>query len=241
MRADKKGLSELKRLQKEAAASEAARSKAAAPEIALSKTTSSKTTSRNTRAQGQKSPEGHGVVAPGDISLFRRAVKTAKPIKESHHALLPTLPAAPAPILRQRRESATGKEPAALPTIADRHGAVRLNRDETRFVKAGCGPDLIKGLKRGKWPIGASLDLHGATLDQARTRLDEFLESCITHQIKCVRVVHGKGYGSKDGASVLKQNVRRWLTQISAVLAYVECANQDGGAGAVQILLRIEH
>lgn len=179
-------------------------------------------------------------MAPGDISLFRRAVKTAQPIKESHHALLPTLPAAPAPILRQRRESAMGKDPAAPPTIPDRHTAARTDRDETRFVKAGCGPDLLKGLKRGKWPIGASLDLHGATLDEARTRLDEFLESCITHQIKSVRIVHGKGYGSKDGASVLKQNVRRWLTQIPAVLAYVECADHDGGAGAVQILLRIE-
>lgn len=134
-----------------------------------------------------------------------------------------------------------GKDPTGLPTTPDRHTAVRSDSDETRFVKAGCGPDLIKGLKRGKWPIGASLDLHGATLDEARTRLDEFLESCITHQIKSVRVVHGKGYGSKDGASVLKHNVRRWLTQISAVLAYVECADQDGGAGAVHILLRIGH
>jgi DNA-nicking Smr family endonuclease len=231
MRANKKGLSELKRLQKEAAVSEAARSKAAAP----------KTTWPHTPARDQKPHGGDGIVAPGDISLFRRAVKTVQPIKESHHALLPTLPAAPAPILRQRRESATGKSSAALSTIPDCHTAARLDRDETRFVKTGCGPDLIKGLKRGKWPIGASLDLHGATLDEARMRLDEFLESCITHQIKSVRVVHGKGYGSKDGASVLKQNVRRWLTQISAVLAYIECANQDGGAGAVQILLRIEH
>ena len=231
MRANKKGLSELKRLQKEAAVSEAARPIAAASETA----------SPNARTQGQKALAGDGVVTAGDISLFRRAVKTAKPIKESHHALLRPLPAAPAPILRQRRESATGKEPAAPRAIPDRHGATQPNADETRFVKAGCGPDLITGLKRGKWPIGASLDLHGATLDEARPRLDEFLESCIAHQIKCVRVVHGKGYGSKDGASVLKQNVRRWLTQIPAVLAYVECANQDGGAGAVQILLRIGH
>lgn len=238
MRANKKGLSELKHLRKEAAASEAARSKAATPETALSKTTPPKTAFMP--ASSRKSP-GDEIVAPGDISLFRRTVKTARPIKESHHALLPTIPAAPASILRQRRESAMGKDPTGLPTAPDRHTAIQSARDETRFVKPGCGPDLIKGLKRGKWPIGASLDLHGATLDEARTRLDEFLESCITHQIKSVRVVHGKGYGSKDGASVLKHNVRRWLTQISAVLAYIECADQDGGAGAVQVLLRIGH
>jgi DNA-nicking Smr family endonuclease len=80
--------------------------------------------------------------------------------------------------------------------------------------------------------------LHGATLDEARARLDQFLQSCLSHQIKSVCIVHGKGYGSRDRTPVLKQTVRRWLTQIDAVLAYTECNEQNGGAGAVQVLLR---
>jgi DNA-nicking Smr family endonuclease len=53
-----------------------------------------------------------------------------------------------------------------------------------------------------------------------------------------VRIVHGKGYGSKDGEPVLKQTIRRWLTQMEAVSAYAECSERDGGAGAVQVLLQ---
>src|SRR3546814_8197526 len=94
------------------------------------------------------------------------------------------------------------------------------------FVRAGCGPDLPRDLKRGKWPMQASLDLHGSTQDEARTRLDQFLQSCLTHRIRCVQIVHGKGFGSKNGAPVLKESVRRWLTQFESVLAYVECSEQ---------------
>ncbi|HEY9571743.1 MAG TPA: Smr/MutS family protein, partial [Pusillimonas sp.] len=111
---------------------------------------------------------------------------------------------------------------------------------DSRYLRRGHGPDLIKGLQRGKWPIGASLDLHGSTLEQARERLDRFLQSCLAHQIKCARIVHGKGYGSKDGEPVLKQTIRRWLSQIASVIAYVECSEQDGGAGAVYVLLRAD-
>ena len=148
-------------------------------------------------------------------------------------------PAAGQELLRQRRARAVGSEPVALPQASDHYSPAKVDADDTYYLRPGHGPDLIKGLKRGKWPIGASVDLHGNTLEQARERLDRFLQTCIAHQIKCVRIVHGKGYGSRDGEPVLRQTTRRWLSQIAAVLAYVECGEQDGGAGAVQALLQL--
>lgn len=96
---------------------------------------------------------------------------------------------------------------------------------------------MLRQLRQGKWPIEASLDLHGANLDEARRRLHQFIASCQEHSIRCVRIVHGKGHGSRSRQSVLKQTVRRWLVQWPAVQAYVECAEPDGGAGAVMALL----
>ncbi|HEY9280076.1 MAG TPA: Smr/MutS family protein [Eoetvoesiella sp.] len=174
-----------------------------------------------------------------DQTLFRRAVKTVQPIKNTRRAVLPPVPLASDAILRQRRDAAMGREAVKLSQVSDQYSPAKLKHDESSFLQAGCGPDLIKGLKRGKWPIGASLDLHGTTLDEARTRLDQFLQSCLAHQIKCVQVVHGKGYGSKDNTPVLKETVRRWLSQIASVIAYTECNEQNGGAGAVQVLLRV--
>ncbi|SHI16513.1 Smr/MutS family protein [Pollutimonas bauzanensis] len=173
-----------------------------------------------------------------DQALFRRAVKSAQPIKDTRRAILPPPPRASGAVLRERRERAVGAEPGRPPQTSDQYSPAGIDHDGASFVRRGHGPDLAKGLKRGKWPIGASLDLHGNTLEEARDRLDHFLQSCLTHQIKCVRIVHGKGYGSKDGEPVLKQTVRRWLTQMADVLAYAECPEQDGGSGAVQVLLR---
>jgi len=174
-----------------------------------------------------------------DKALFRQAMKSVRPLARSQRAVLPPVPAAPRAVLRERRQAAAGREAAALPRVSDHYSPAQPQADQAGFLQPGHGPDLLKGLRRGKWPIGASLDLHGATLEEARTRLDAFLRSCLDHRIKCVRIVHGKGYGSKDGAPVLKETVRRWLAQMQDVMAYAECSEQNGGAGAVQVLLRL--
>jgi DNA-nicking Smr family endonuclease len=173
-----------------------------------------------------------------DAVLFERAMRSVTPIRATGRVILPPRPAASRTLLRQRRQWASGSEPAPPPAVSDDFAPAATADDATHFVRAGHGPDLIRDLRRGKWPMQASLDLHGSTLDQARERLDRFLVSCMTHGIRSVQVVHGKGLGSKDGTPVLKQTVRRWLTQIDTVLAYVECEEVHGGAGAVQVLLR---
>lgn len=176
-------------------------------------------------------------LAPADISLFRHAMKSVTPIKSHQHVMTAALPAASISMLRERREHATGSTPALAVQVSDHYRAAHIDQDDRVFVRSPDAGDVIKGLRRGKWPVQASLDLHGATLDQARERLDRFLQSCLEHQLRCVRIVHGKGYGSRNSMPVLKDVVRRWLTQLAAVLAYVECPEPDGGAGAVQVLL----
>ncbi len=151
---------------------------------------------------------------------------------------MPPVPVAPADVLEQRRQAAAGASTPALSQVSDLFSPGLSALDDSQHIRTGHGPDVLKKLKRGQWPIGASLDLHGATLDDARARLEQFLRSCLDHEIKCVRIVHGKGYGSRNGAPVLKETVRRWLTQMECVVAYTECNEQDGGAGAIQALLK---
>jgi DNA-nicking Smr family endonuclease len=174
---------------------------------------------------------------PADAQLFRRVMQGVAPARGSDRAILAPVPAAAPDLLRQRREHAMGKELHIPPNVSDHYASAPTERDDTIYLKSGHGPDLLKGLRKGKWPVQASLDLHGANLDEARERLDRFIQSCREHHLKCVRIVHGKGYGSKNGDPVLKETVRRWLTQFSAVQAYMECSEADGGAGAVWVLL----
>jgi DNA-nicking Smr family endonuclease len=53
-----------------------------------------------------------------------------------------------------------------------------------------------------------------------------------------VRIVHGKGLGSKNREPVLKTKVRVWLAQREEVLAFCQAPVAHGGSGAVLVLLR---
>jgi len=55
--------------------------------------------------------------------------------------------------------------------------------------------------------------------------------------VRCVRVVHGKGLGSPGKVPVLKGKVHSWLIQKNEVLAFVQARADEGGAGAVVVLL----
>ncbi len=98
--------------------------------------------------------------------------------------------------------------------------------------------DSVRALRRGRWIIEAELDLHGARRDEARERLVTFLRKCVRSQLRCVRIIHGKGYGSAGKQPVLKGKVRLWLMQKEEVMAFVQARPHDGGGGALLVLLK---
>jgi DNA-nicking Smr family endonuclease len=103
------------------------------------------------------------------------------------------------------------------------------------------GPQILRKLKRGQIAIEDSLDLHGSNSHEAHTRLAAFIESAVKSNMRCVLLVHGKGYNSTDGTPVLKKQMHTWLStgRLAAyVLAYVSAQPADGGTGALYLLLR---
>lgn len=105
------------------------------------------------------------------------------------------------------------------------------------FHREGVSPDLPRKLYRGKFTVEAHVDLHGLTVDEARDTVTAFLSENQARNHRCVRIVHGKGYGSVGGQSILKELVRRWLKQRREVMCFVEAPPNDGGGGAVLVLL----
>src|SRR5690606_13130899 len=100
------------------------------------------------------------------------------------------------------------------------------------------GQDVVRKLRRGHWSVLAQLDLHGLRVDEARTAVAEFLRECVRQERRCVRIIHGKGLGSANRQPILKEKVRRWLTQKEEVLAFAEAKPNDGGSGVVLALLK---
>ncbi len=109
---------------------------------------------------------------------------------------------------------------------------------ELSFRRPGIGPDVLRKLRRGDWVIQDELDLHGSRVDAARALLAHFLHDAVRRGLRCVRVVHGKGLGSKDRQPVLKGKARMWLAQREEVIAFCQARPAEGGGGALIVLLR---
>jgi DNA-nicking Smr family endonuclease len=110
--------------------------------------------------------------------------------------------------------------------------------EELRYLRPGIQASSLQKLRRGYFPIEAILDLHGLTSAEASNRLRQFLQDSQTAGRSAVRVVHGKGHGSIGRQPVLKSRVAQLLREITSVLAFCSARPQDGGTGAVDVLLK---
>lgn len=167
--------------------------------------------------------------------LFRRAVADVVPLPPSNRADL--APPRPKPIARQRLRD---EQQVLIDALADPWDweAALSTGEELVFSRPGVPAAALRKLRRGGWVIQGELDLHGHTGDEARVALAAFLNRCMKDDRRCVRIIHGKGHGSKNRLPVLKNKVRHWLTQREDVLAFCQARTVDGGAGAVIVLLK---
>jgi len=171
-----------------------------------------------------------------DLDLFRKSVADARPLKQKnivhHHQQSPK----PSTQIKQRKhnEAQTSEE-----MLSDEYYAEEVETgDELLFSRPGLQHSVIKKLRRGQFNTSAELDLHGMVVTEARQALLEFIHECRTHNVRYVRIVHGKGYGSSSKRPVLKNRLNNWLRQIDDVLAFCSAQPKDGGTGAVYLLLK---
>jgi DNA-nicking Smr family endonuclease len=97
---------------------------------------------------------------------------------------------------------------------------------------------IMRQLKTGKVAVQKHLDLHGQTTQQAHQSIMQFIHQCQQQRKYHVLIIHGRGYRSAGGEPVLKRNVDYWLRQHNSVLAFHSASPEDGGTGAVYVLLR---
>lgn len=99
----------------------------------------------------------------------------------------------------------------------------------------------LRKLRRGVFPVDARLDMHGMTVTEAKDALAMFLRVQRQKGERCVLVIHGKGAHSTGGVGVLRGEIGAWLSQggcAAHVLAFASAHAEDGGTGAMYVLLR---
>jgi len=168
-----------------------------------------------------------------DIALFREAVG---PVTRIRHERVHTRAGQPRPLPRQTladHEQVLRDSVSGYPEFVETETG-----EELLFARPGLQHRLLRKLRRGQFSIGAELDLHGMNVARAREALAEFLRECRLRNVRGVRIIHGKGRGSRGGRPVLKNQVDRWLRMRDEVVAFCSARPVDGGTGAVYVLLK---
>jgi DNA-nicking Smr family endonuclease len=110
--------------------------------------------------------------------------------------------------------------------------------DDLHYCRPGLSQPLLRKLRRGQIAVQDQLDLHGMRTEEARLTVSLFLQDATARALRCVRIVHGKGTGSRDRRPVLKPRLAGWLVKRDEVLAYCSAPAHDGGTGAIYVLLK---
>ena len=167
---------------------------------------------------------------------FREAVGDVQPIpmRRRRRAALRGAPPQPVARQRQRDERAVLEEAIAGPLSLD---DALDSGSEPSYLRPGVSRQLLRKLRRGHWVIEDDLDLHGLNRAQAADQVTAFLHGCRRRHLRCVRIVHGKGLGSRNREPVLKHLLQKLLPRRDDVVAFCQAPAGDGGSGALLLLL----
>ncbi|MCT7943029.1 DNA endonuclease SmrA [Shewanella holmiensis] len=175
-----------------------------------------------------------------DNSLFFQEMADVKPLKASQKTQSDVFTVQLSPTLGQLAKQAALNEHellAMLPIVPFEFPTV--SPDVVVSEKHdGMQDEVYKRLRQGKYDIKTILDVHEYSLPQARSSLVNCIFSAIARGERNILVIHGKGYHSKPYPGLMKSAVCHWLSVIDKVAAYHSATREQGGTGALFVLLK---
>jgi DNA-nicking Smr family endonuclease len=167
-------------------------------------------------------------LGPEDRALWDEVKKSIKPLKNPRAMKTATEGETPPPAPPARLKKPSGAA-VSSPPMRDAPKPPPLAKLDRRSKSR---------VARGRIEIDARLDLHGMTLERARTRLAGFLREAQARGHALVLVITGKGTA---GRGALKHEVPLWLSLAEfrlLVIGFEEAAINHGGSGALYVRIR---
>ena len=182
------------------------------------------------------------VVAPAepkqddDVDLFAKAMQGVAPIKNNNTVVIekPKKKKLDAQILAKRIAAEGGAEQQDE-VMSDTQAALNPvgSQQTLNYRIATLQHRVFEDLKQGKIRWFEAVDLHGCTVEQARAAVLQVIQMAKNENQNVVKIVHGKGPDA-----ILKTYVNGWLRQHRDVLAFVSAPENQGGTGAVLVLIK---
>lgn len=176
-----------------------------------------------------------------EANIFQSALGGVKRLPETnrHVPQLPKVAGVAAPVKRKLSQAEDDAE-VLRESLSDLFEVDHYLEEDPalNYAAPGVGPDVVKKLRKGHWPVQDELDLHGMRRDAARDAIGDFLRRSSMRNHRCVCVIHGRGFGSRGQEPVLKSMVHSWLVQKEEVVAFCQARSAEGGEGALMVLLR---
>lgn len=192
------------------------------------------------RAVEKAAREKREKIAREEANVFRGSLGGVKPIPDSDRYVAPMAVIPVRGVVAKPRTVEEDNAAVLRESLSDQFDVDGLLEDDPTlsYSAPGVGPDVVRKLRKRHWPVQDELDLHGMTRDTARDQVGDFLRRAMKRGLRCVRVIHGKGYGSAGGEPVLRSMVHSWLVQKDDVVAFCVANKADGGHGALIVLLK---
>jgi DNA-nicking Smr family endonuclease len=168
-----------------------------------------------------------------EAALFRQAMAGVRPLKT--RARVPPARRAPRARARFARAERAAVLRESLSAGTDLYEV--QPGDELQYRRPGVPENVLRSLRRGHYRVEAEIDLHGLNAADAGAQLRQFLRAALARELRCVRIIHGKGLRSGARGPVLKNTVNALLRRADAVLAFASARPADGGTGATLVLL----
>ncbi len=122
------------------------------------------------------------------------------------------------------------------------------------FKRPGLQNSKMTKLRGGKIIYSDTLDLHGMNVAEAAAALTTTINLAFSNGYESVKIIHGKGYNKNNnmrvasrGKNLLNQGIIKgklklyviaWLKDNPAILGFCRALPNDGGSGAMYILLK---
>jgi DNA-nicking Smr family endonuclease len=182
-----------------------------------------------------------------DLDLWKRAVKSAVPLKKRERPAVKPEPVLQAPDISTSPSAGPSTQ---TPAAADAKPKPR-RKPEARHTAREVALDrqTARHLQSGRRAIESRLDLHGLHQRDAHAALRRFLHTAQSKGHRHVLVITGKGASEADETSafdeerrgVLRQAVPQWLGQpefSAMVIDFAPAPQRLGGEGALYVRLR---